>query len=155
MTFPVGIPIADSATVPKLIFSSTEDGSQLVAYADAASVELTNPLAVRDSTAGLECSFAGGCQYTVKASGLTASLLGDDQSYIDVCGNNCVLDTDLSDDSQTVCTLAPLVTKYSVQEYKLAEATVLQGTWVGSADESELAKLSDSINTVDLSDNTA
>ena len=105
-----------------------------MAYANAASVELTNPLAVRDSTEDLECSFAGGCQYAVKASGLTASLLDDDQSYIDVCGNTCVLDADASDDSQTVCTLAPLITKSSVRTFKLAEATVLQGTWEGSAD---------------------
>ena len=155
VTFPGGIPIAATSSVPTLVFTSTADGTQLLAYSDATAVALTNPLSVRGSTASLACSFAGGCQYAVQASGLTASLLADDQSYIDFCGNHCALDADQSNDSQTVCTLDPLVTAYSVRTYKLAEAGVLQGTWEGSAGEGELAKLSDGINTVDLSDSTA
>lgn len=61
VTFPGGIPIAAAAAIPKLVFTSTTDGSQLVAYSNATAVELANPLSVRDSTASLACSFAGGC----------------------------------------------------------------------------------------------
>ena len=75
------------------------------------------------------CSFAGGCQYSIVAQGLTSSLANTPQSSIEVCGNTCLFSADQSDSGQATCVLEPLVTKYSADAYKLVESDWLHGTW--------------------------
>ena len=70
------------------------------------------------------CSFAGGCELNIEAEGLSSALLADG-NYIEVCGNKCALDTDLSSTGTTVCNLEPLVSTYSVAQYALATPAVL------------------------------
>jgi hypothetical protein len=60
-----------------------------------------------------------------------------------------VFDAEKSGAGQATCTLEPLVSKYSVDNYALAKPAVLKGTWEGSADQAQLDKLNDGINTID------
>jgi len=83
-------------------------------------VVVTNTLSVTDSTAGLSCSFQGGCSYSVTASGLTSSLLNSSSAnQIDVCGNPCVINEAASDSTQTTCTLPLVSTAYSATTYEI------------------------------------
>lgn len=118
-TFNNGIPVSESADSPSIRFVPAETGDrrQLISLSDAGiqlvgwlngDVTLQNTLSVTASTSGLSCSFQGGCSYTVTSDGLTSTLTDSETNYIDVCGNNCVIDTDASDADQTTCTL-PLV----------------------------------------------
>lgn len=52
----------------------------------------------------------------------------DSANYIQVCGTECVLRTDLSDQSYAVCEMPSLATSYSVENYKVAESVDLAGT---------------------------
>lgn len=119
-TFNNGIPVSESAESPSIRFVPAEDGGrrqlislrdagiQLIGWISGDSTTIQNTLSVTDSTSGLSCSFQGGCSYTVTSDGLTSTLTDSETNYIDVCGNNCVIDTDASDADQTTCTL-PLV----------------------------------------------
>ena len=161
--FENGIPVVSAPAAPSLRFvpttterrrliALTSSDEQLIAFQTGITVE--NELSVTDSTSGLSCSFQGGCSYTVTADGLTASLQGDETtSYIDVCGNPCVLDADASDASAAVCTLPYVSTAYSAAEFDIVREGVLHdGVWTGTASDSELAKLIDDKNTVDMID---
>ena len=76
-------------------------------------------------------------------------------SKIDFCGQDCVLDEASSDSSKAVCTLPYLATSYSASQYEVVnEGTLIEGTWSGTASKTELAKLIDSENMVDLKDTT-
>jgi hypothetical protein len=81
---------------------------------------------VTASTQGLECSFAGGCTYSIESEGLYASLLNSD-NQIHVCGSTCALREDLSNANYAVCELSKLSTTYSVDNYKIRESEDLQG----------------------------
>ena len=75
----------------------------------------------------MECSFAGGCQITLTAPGLTGALENPD-NYIQVCGEKCQL-TDDSDTLVAYCTVPPLITENSVSQFKLAEQKELNVDW--------------------------
>jgi hypothetical protein len=79
----------------------------------ASSIELEKELDVTSSSSGLECSFAGGCTYSIESSGLYAMLLNEENS-VQICGAECILREDLSDGDFAVCELPLLVTNYSV-----------------------------------------
>lgn len=133
----------------------TDSDEQIIAFQTGITVE--NGLTITDSTSGLSCSFQGGCSYTVTANGLTASLQADEESsYIEVCGNACILDADASDASAAVCTLPYVSTAYSAAEFEIVKEGVLHdGIWTGTASDTELAKLLDEKNTVDMIDSDA
>ena len=110
--------------VPSLYFVHSSD--QYTHFATMlADVKITKDLSVSSSTTGLSCSFAGGCTYAIESSGLTATLQKDD-SHIKVCGSECTL-TDDSDGSFAVCSLPPLATTFSVDNYKISESHTLEG----------------------------
>lgn len=117
-----GIP--QSADAPKLIFTHN-DGYAFTATLDEAVIyEFTQD--VTGSTSGLECSFAGGCTYSIESDGLYATLLDRDNS-IHVCGSICALREDLSSASFAVCELDKLSTTFSVDNYKIRESEDLNG----------------------------
>ena len=154
IVFPQGVPVAEEPERPTLVFVNNNDGSELVAHSNDTVEAIENSFTARESTANLECSFAGGCKYTVKAPGLTSSLQADESTTIEICGNTCEVDPTTSDGTQTVCTLAPLVTRYSSSAYQLVLPQVLKGSWEGSASRQELDKLSDGTKTIDIADET-
>lgn len=82
------------------------------------SVTFEKTLSVTATTTDLECSFAGGCTYSVEAEGLYATLL-DSENYISMCGQLCTLRDDLSSASAAVCELPHLATTYSVDTYTI------------------------------------
>lgn len=89
------IPVASGGRRRNL--QEASEGESIFAWEDG-NFDLTVTLDVTDSTSGLSCSFQGGCSYTVTAAGLTASFLADSETnFLDVCGQNCVIDADNSD----------------------------------------------------------
>lgn len=108
-----------------------------------------------DAAADVTCSYAGGCDFTVTAHGLTAALLSSEENSIDVCGNPCMLKESQSTAVLATCQLAPLVTPYSVENYSMASSSILEGKWTGSGEEEELAKLNDGFPTVNYEDTSS
>lgn len=105
VTFDNGIPVSEEASAPSVHFVPSDGRRRLVSL-DSADIQLIatqvdvtiqNNLSVTSSTAGLSCSFQGGCSYTVYADGLSSSLVGSSTNSIDVCGNPCVIDDANSD----------------------------------------------------------
>ena len=101
---------------------------------------------------GLNCSFQGGCMYSVTGSGLANTLIGHDEDKITVCNRECVLDFVESSTMITKCRLPGLMTTFSASTYNMAEASNLAGVWTGSGSESELLKLMDGNNLDDYLD---
>lgn len=84
---------------------------------------------------------------------MTSTLKADETSYIEICGNKCILDEEASSAVDAVCTLPFVMTAYSAAEYDIVKEGVLHdGVWTGTADDTELAKLIDDKNTVDMID---
>ena len=101
----------------------------------------------------MSCSFQGGCSYSVEGEGLTSSLIDSTTNSIDVCGNPCAIDAAASDAFQVTCTLPYVATAYSAAEYEVVSPGMLHsGTWSGTTTDSELAKLIDGKNMVDMLD---
>ena len=150
-TFDNGIPISAGASPVTLRFDHKTLDEQLIAISSADDLARDSDLS--GSTSGLTCSFQGGCSYTVTASGLTSSLLSSDSNSIDFCGNPCIVDEGASSATETVCKLPYLSTAYSATEYEIVTTGVLhEGTWTGTASQSELAKLTDGKNMIDMTD---
>jgi len=83
-------------------------------------------------------------------------LENSESTYIDICGNKCVLDEEQSTTDNVVCSVPPLMTTYSAAQYSLGEEKALKGTIISSnADETEQAKLFDGDNVVFYNDDTA
>jgi hypothetical protein len=111
--------------MPVLHFTHTDGYAYYAKFADSLSFEKVQ--VVISSTSGLECSFAGGCTYTIESEGLYATLI-DSANDIKVCGSPCTVRTDLSDHTNAVCELDKLATTYSVDNYKINEAVDLSET---------------------------
>ena len=73
LTFGAGIPVSSTAIAPTLYFKNA-DSTQVSANTPTTPVTIANPLTIGSSTAGLSCSFAGGCAYTVTGNGLFSTL---------------------------------------------------------------------------------
>ena len=72
---------------------------------------------------------------------------------ITVCGNKCELDLEQSFGSQATCTLPPLATSYSANEFDIALSKALEVTWSGTG--LDLSALNDGVNTRDSEDNSS
>jgi hypothetical protein len=118
-----GIPA--STKMPELHFVHTDGYGYYAKFADDLTFEKVQT--VVSSTSALECSFAGGCTYTIESEGLYATLL-DSANSIKVCGSTCAIKTDLSDQTNAVCELDKLATTYSVDNYKINESVDLNET---------------------------
>lgn len=144
-----GVPA--STDVPTLHFTHSL-GYALYASVDS-SVSFEKVQDVTASTAGLECSFAGGCTYAIEADGLYATLQ-DSANEIRVCGSPCELVDAESSASYAVCTVAELATTYSIDNYSITSARDLSGEEVFADSDPEL--LHDSLTvesyTSDLAD---
>ena len=86
-----GVPLSAVGVEPVLVFISATDpdGNQLTA-ANADGVTLANAPGAA-VTAALDCSFAGGCQYSISGLGWNASLKNSDNSVM-MCEVACVYD---------------------------------------------------------------
>jgi len=93
-----GIPA--STQMPILQFTHADGYGHFAKFADSLTFEKVQTIV--SSTSGLECSYAGGCTYTIESEGLYATLL-DSANNIKVCGSTCAVRTDLSDHTNAVC----------------------------------------------------
>jgi hypothetical protein len=152
--FKDGVPVSadnDNAQ-PTLVFK--KNSNMFIAAFDKAFTQDTSAadLVINEVPSDLRCSFAGGCIYSIVSPGLTRTLTDTDNSSIEVCGNTCILDTDISNSGSTRCRLEPMVSRYSVETYDISEPAVLKGTWKG-ADGGKVTKLDDGVLTVDYNSN--
>ena len=115
-----GVPATQ--TVPVLKFENAA-GYQLFAANDAA-ITFEKSITVTGSSAGVDCSFAGGCQYSINSEGLLGTLKKKENS-VHVCGVKCDVDADASSSSQVTCNVPPLATTHSIDNYKISKADVL------------------------------
>ena len=162
-TFDSGVPVVSGAVVPTIKFvpsagsrrlaDITDQDDQTIAY--LSNVSFTNAVSVTDSTTGLSCSFQGGCVYSVTAAGLTSTLKSDPTSQIDVCGQPCTLIEADSSATSAVCTLPLAQTSYAASQFKVVEQQlIVKGEWTGTTNSTELAKLTDNKNMIDMVDPT-
>lgn len=90
VTFTNGVPVTTADNDVSLRFENPVNGQVQYAYKESLVEVPTDTLVISDSTAGLVCSFQGGCSYTVTATGLTSVLLPHDTdahtNRIEVCG---------------------------------------------------------------------
>ena len=92
-----GLPPIGQSIVPSLWFDET--GTD-VKHSANISASLNKALSVTSSTSGLTCSFAGGCNLTINAEGLSTMLKNDTvNNFISVCDEKCEFITNLSDSS--------------------------------------------------------
>jgi len=145
-----GIPF-DTDAAPSINFTSTSDSSVLVPVVDS-TVLLTNTPSITAGTNGLQCSFSGGCYYSLTGDGLFAALL-QDGNEIQMCHQTCQLDSSASSASQATCRLPMLPTTYSVSNYMVEEAKVLNASSYSPSD--NYLDLFDYVLTVDHSDSAS
>lgn len=124
-----GIPVSADEMTPTLVFITGD----LESYA-VSTETISNPVGAITGMSGLECSFQGGCKYEISSTGLAAAAASSKDVEILMCDQECVLDEDNSDVDTLVCTLSPLMTTYSADEFSMAEAATLDLTWTGTAD---------------------
>lgn len=72
VNFDKGVPVTASAATPTLQFVNLAQVE--LQYSAKFSPSLTNALNVQSSHSGLECSYAGGCTFSITADGLSSSL---------------------------------------------------------------------------------
>jgi len=106
--------------------SLSVESDEIIHYAaltnTSATLELSNPLDITGSTAGLSCSFNGGCTLDINAKGLSTLLDGDaENNYVTVCDRECAFDKDASTDSISKCLLPDLSTTYSNENFNISE----------------------------------
>jgi hypothetical protein len=111
--FKDGAPVAisDDGAIPQLLFKDETD--MVIAMEDTDfSVEGSALLDIKGLPNNFDCSFNGGCYYTIVAPGLSTSLEEFENNSIEVCGNTCNFVDSTS--GQATCLLEPLVSRYSV-----------------------------------------
>jgi len=149
--FDNGLPVSSTDSPLQVRFDHQSLNEQIFAVQN--NILSINEASIVFSTLDLTCSFQGGCSYMVEGTGLTSSLLNSDVNSIDMCGNTCVVDEGASDPHQVTCILPHIVTAYSASAYDVVVPGPLHsGTWTGTASDTELAKLIDGKNTVDMTD---
>ena len=103
MTWNKGIPVVATAVPPKLNFTEVATG---IAYGAYFNVNLTNTISVSSTTQNLQCSFSGGCEFEIVATGLSSLLEHlPNTNKIKICGRECVYDNATSDHLSAKCKL--------------------------------------------------
>jgi hypothetical protein len=137
-----GVPTIAAEAAPQLRFTKKATGgrrlltatdSPLQHYATN-TVKLGNVLSVTGSTSGLECSFAGGCNYEVNAKGLSTLLKDAKNNYVSVCDQPCVYNDAASTSDKAVCVVPQISTTYSDSNFKIAKSqdNLNSGVFFGS-----------------------
>jgi hypothetical protein len=136
-----------------LKFTKTETnagGRRLTASTDSPlahfatnAVKLANPLSVTASTTGLECSFAGGCDFEITAKGLSTLLKDTKNHYVTVCDQVCEYDEASSTSDIAVCKVPQISTTYSDSNFKIAESVDVLNSGVFFGSNANAAKVFD------------
>jgi hypothetical protein len=134
-TFDLGTPVGTGS--PLLSFKK-----EAVVHFSASPSSLTQALAVSSSSSGLQCSFAGGCNYEVSSVGLSSILKGDSAiNYLTVCDEKCVFNEKESTSTSAKCKMPKLSTVYSNQNYNVSTESenLKSGKYFGTAQDYEIA----------------
>jgi len=112
------VPASDVAAKASVTFTDTISGVALTTDADGQT--LTNALSIGAASTGLECSFAGGCSYSIAGNGIAGILQADDNNSIMICDNKCELDVAASTGQSAVCSIPALASTYSALTFDIA-----------------------------------
>jgi len=114
-TFDHGIPASPAAMTPVVGFKSNSFSSDNLIHYAAVSATVSNTLSITGSNS-IDCSYNGGCAYSLTANGLASALKGG-SAKITLCGEACEFDSASSSGTTAVCTTPALSTIYSVDNY--------------------------------------
>jgi len=91
---------------------------------------------VTASSSGLECSFAGGCDYEITAKGLSTLLKDKKNHFVTVCDQVCEYDEVSSTSDKSICHVPQISTSYSDSNFKIAKSVdvLSSGVFFGSND---------------------
>jgi hypothetical protein len=73
---------------------------------------LDNTFVTPSNLSDISCSFVGGCQFEIPASGITTNVLGGSQK-VSVCGNEAILVSSASDSTKAIFEVPELKTSAS------------------------------------------
>ena len=145
-TFDKGVPVSATAITPEVIFNDTATG---VFYYAQQTQTITKTLDVTASTSGLSCSFAGGCVFSISASGLASKIHNDSStSNITVCEEECIYSPADSTAAEVKCKVPHIGTTYSNTQYEIEVASedLKSGIFMGSVPNSRLAFDNNNLN---------
>jgi len=87
-TYDLGVPIAATETIPVLYFQKTDSSERIYAHNEEHTA--INELVVSTSTSGVQCSFAGGCEFEVTSTGLASMIKANPHdNHISICDEIC------------------------------------------------------------------
>ena len=148
--FKDGVPVSvdNDDSRPTLVFK--KDSNMYIADFGQGYTQDTSAanLAINEVPSDLRCSFAGGCIYEIVSPGLTKTMKETKNSHIEVCGNECVFDEEISNSGSARCRLEPMVSRYSVDNYAIAKPAVLKGKWHDD-EVTNVSRLNDEVLSVD------
>lgn len=133
------IPITSTASLPSLLYYSSNSSGFVFAYNLTVPTAFTNAVSVTASTADITCSYAGGCVYGVTGNVLYNLQNQSSNSYISICEQKCeILNT--SSPTYTQCKLPAISTVYSDTNFKIQTEHLLTPTVTGTPnDQAQLA----------------
>eukprot|EP00117_Sycon_ciliatum_P030815 scpid3683/ scgid24216/ len=140
-TWTNGVPATSGPVTPFLALNHTTEATTL--YASITGT-IDNTLAVTAAST-VSCSFAGGCELSVTANGLT-SALASGAAHLTVAGEECEFDADNSDSSSAKCWLPVFKSIASINDFALEESTIIYGTEETADTDDEANKPWDSVN---------
>lgn len=109
-----GIPFVKVASAPVLKFVELSTGH--VFYAIVATALMKDK--VISKIVAPDCSFAGGCYYSIQSSGLAEILNRDKKkNYLSVCNSVCEFSKNHSSASEMKCKVPAMPTVFSNREY--------------------------------------
>lgn len=128
-TFNLGVPAPAAVARPELAIH-TENAAGIVAshtasYPAGAASELDRVFAAPTGLTSITCSFAGGCEFEIGATGLAANVAGGTQR-VTVCGNEATLDVGASDAGLAVFAAPELTTAASEASAGRAQPELLE-----------------------------
>jgi hypothetical protein len=124
-TFTKGVPFDGVGSKPEVSFVSSS-----ATHFASVSTTLQNMPPTTLTVADVECSFAGGCLYSIDSDGLASTLSNSTRAQISVCGQTCEYAAYQSTDSTAKCYLPSLSTKYSVENFSIQQKSTIQGTLI-------------------------
>ena len=153
-TFKYGVPTT-SSTLLKPVLYFVKDSSKVRIYAISSTV-LTNTLSLTSSSTGMQCSFAGGCSFNVKATAGLMAIMNNSpaDNYIKVCEKKCTFIKSTSTAGDINCSTPPLSTTYSNENFEIEveSENLNSGVTFGTATDKTYALAFNGINTDQVND---
>jgi len=153
-TWKYGVPTT-SSTLIKPVLYFVKDSSKVKIYAISDQV-LTNTLSLTSSSSSLQCSYAGGCSFNVKATAGLMSIMKErpTENYIKVCEKKCTLIEKTSTAGDINCSTPPLSTIYSNDNFgiEVESESLNSGVYFGTASDKSYSKAFNLINTDQVND---